>query len=72
MDALYPDLTNDTSDAPFAIVAYLDVTAPENGMPVIAEEPYIVTWDQKGTGADIKTLPTSPCANMVRVSIVLP
>ena len=36
-------VVNDSSNSTFAVVASLDLTAPESGVPVIAEEPYNIT-----------------------------
>ncbi|HAH21296.1 MAG TPA: hypothetical protein DCL49_10390, partial [Candidatus Omnitrophica bacterium] len=51
-DTSNPSVVNDTSNATFAVMAYLDITAPESGVPVIAEEPYNITWNKKGNGVD--------------------
>ncbi|MBU2258951.1 MAG: GPI anchored serine-threonine rich family protein, partial [Candidatus Omnitrophica bacterium] len=43
-------LANDTSNSTFNITAYFNITDPENGHTVIAEEPYTISWDKNGTG----------------------
>ncbi|MDP3775064.1 MAG: hypothetical protein Q8Q85_12440, partial [Gemmatimonadales bacterium] len=51
-----PNVVNDTSSAPFAILGWFDITAPENGDPVIAEEPYTITWNNNSVGVSNVTL----------------
>src|SRR4030042_451077 len=39
---------NDTSNATFAIIPNLTITHPQNGDPVMAEDPYNITWTKVG------------------------
>ncbi|MFA5146887.1 MAG: hypothetical protein WC515_05925, partial [Candidatus Omnitrophota bacterium] len=39
---------NDTSNATFAIIPNFTITNPQNGIPLIAEDPYNITWTKTG------------------------
>ncbi|MDO8667156.1 MAG: hypothetical protein Q7J79_11125, partial [Gemmatimonadales bacterium] len=55
-DASNPIVVNDTSNNPFSVIPVFDVTQPENGNIVVAEESYYINWTSKGTGVSNVTL----------------
>ena len=48
-DADNPAVVFDTSNATFNITPVFDITAPESGAPVVAEEPYNINWTTNGS-----------------------
>ncbi|MDD5553248.1 MAG: hypothetical protein PHE18_05165, partial [Candidatus Omnitrophica bacterium] len=55
-DAQDPLVVNDLSNSTFNVIAVFNITHPENGDVVIAEEPYNITWTKKGGGVNNVTL----------------
>ncbi|MDD4938734.1 MAG: hypothetical protein PHI60_01055 [Candidatus Omnitrophica bacterium] len=55
-DASNPEIVNDTSNSTFNIIAVFNITHPENGDVVIAEEPYNITWTKQGLNTGNVTL----------------
>ncbi|HNX81284.1 MAG TPA: hypothetical protein PKL77_03975, partial [Candidatus Omnitrophota bacterium] len=55
-DAFNPTVVNDVSTATFNVNAVFNITHPENGDIVIAEDPYNITWTKAGLGVSNVTL----------------
>jgi len=51
-DVSNPTVVFDNSNATFGIIAAFDITHPESGDVVIAEDPYNITWTKKGVGVN--------------------
>ncbi|MFH1593285.1 MAG: hypothetical protein ABID09_01145, partial [Candidatus Omnitrophota bacterium] len=59
-DRANPTVSNDTSDAPLAIIGTFDITVPENNDIFIANESFYVNWTNNSNGVNNVTLDWSP------------